>query len=395
MSISYPLSMPSSPTAFRGMRLIGDSRVALEDSPFTGEQQVQDWGGKLWRFSAALPPMKRAEAEEWAAFLLKLNGPRYTFLAGDPLGATPRGSAGGTPTVRYRQNRFYYSEQFDNAIWAKDNATITANAVANPINAEVTADALVASALNVTPGCFQEFDTQSGIHTVSIHIKAGTKTWFRFLCLRKDGTERNVWFNLNTGVIGTVEAGITGGINSLGSGWYRCSAEFDVLAGATISSARVYAVDGDAVGACTIAAGAVALYLFGAQDDVADTVGPSTYVTTGAAIQVNVVPAVGAQVLYTDGWPASADGVLKAGDYIQHGTGSTSRLYKMLLDANSDVWGNLTLNIWPGLRESPAAGASIVTSSCKGVFRLAQRLSPWDMDHQGIYGIAFDAVEAI
>lgn len=67
----------------------------------------------------------------------------------------------------------------------------------------------------------------------------------------------------------------------------------------------------------------------------------------------------------------------------------------MLLDANSDVWGNLTLNIWPGLRESPAAGASIVTSSCKGVFRLAQRLSPWDMDHQGIYGIAFDAVEAI
>jgi len=44
-----------------------------------------------------LPPMKRETAEPWVTFLTKLYGPYGTFLLGDPIGATARGSAGTTP----------------------------------------------------------------------------------------------------------------------------------------------------------------------------------------------------------------------------------------------------------------------------------------------------------
>ena len=49
-----------------------------------------------------LPPMTRAEGEQWVSFLIKLKGMQGTFLLGDPAGATPRGSAAttaGTPVV--------------------------------------------------------------------------------------------------------------------------------------------------------------------------------------------------------------------------------------------------------------------------------------------------------
>ena len=49
-----------------------------------------------------LPPMTRAEGEQWVSFLIKLKGMQGTFLLGDPAAATPRGSASttaGTPVV--------------------------------------------------------------------------------------------------------------------------------------------------------------------------------------------------------------------------------------------------------------------------------------------------------
>jgi len=44
--------------------------------------------------------------------------------------------------------------------------------------------------------------------------------------------------------------------------------------------------------------------------------------------------------LITDGWTINITGILKAGDWIQLGTGSTSRLYKVLGDANSNGTGD-------------------------------------------------------
>jgi hypothetical protein len=96
--------------------------------------------------------------------------------------------------------------------------------------------------------------------------------------------------------------------------------------------------------------------------------------------------------LVTDGWTAGVTGILKAGDWIQLGSGSTARLYKVMVDANSDGAGNATLTLWPRLRSSPADNAAIVVSSAKGVFMLAE-VPEWSIDYARKYGLSFKAIE--
>jgi hypothetical protein len=99
MTISYPLSLPAAPV-FSAARFSARAVVASSMSPFTGQEQVQEFSGQWLEAEFSLPPMTRAQAEYWIAFLLKLNGMRGTFLAGDPAGKRPRGIATGTPLVK-------------------------------------------------------------------------------------------------------------------------------------------------------------------------------------------------------------------------------------------------------------------------------------------------------
>jgi len=98
MTISYPVTIPSSPS-IRDVTFRMLSRTALNSSPFTGQQQVSVWDGQWWEVDINLPPMERADAEEWIAFLASLNGHEGYFLFGDPDGTSPRGIGTGTPKV--------------------------------------------------------------------------------------------------------------------------------------------------------------------------------------------------------------------------------------------------------------------------------------------------------
>lgn len=100
MAETSPLSFPTSGIA--SIRLIATNVVAMSRSPFTYTQQVYRHQGQAWEADITLPPMKQSEAETWVAFLLRLRGSYGTFTMGDPLAATPRGSASstaGTPVV--------------------------------------------------------------------------------------------------------------------------------------------------------------------------------------------------------------------------------------------------------------------------------------------------------
>jgi hypothetical protein len=83
-------------------------------------------------------------------------------------------------------------------------------------------------------------------------------------------------------------------------------------------------------------------------------------------------------------------GTLKAGDYIQLGSGSGSKLHQVLLDQDGDG----TIQIWPSLR-STYSSATVVFNSPKGVFRLATNMTSWSINNASIYGISFEAVEAV
>ena len=93
--------------------------------------------------------------------------------------------------------------------------------------------------------------------------------------------------------------------------------------------------------------------------------------------------------LVTSGWTHSVTGILLAGDYIQLGY----RLYQVCENVNSDSSGNVTIPIWPSLRESPAYGSSLVLNNTKGLFRLAQNQRSWHGEYGGLLQISFKCSE--
>ncbi len=117
----------------------------------------------------------------------------------------------------------------------------------------------------------------------------------------------------------------------------------------------------------------------------------------GAATGVPLVKGAGQTggTLLTDGWTINTTGILLEGDWIQLGSGSSSRLHKVLQDADSDAGGNATLELWPGPRTAPADNAALVVSNTQGVWRLKNNLRKYDLSAAVIFGIGFDCMEAL
>jgi len=97
--------------------------------------------------------------------------------------------------------------------------------------------------------------------------------------------------------------------------------------------------------------------------------------------------------LIIDGATASQTGYLKAGDYIQIGSGISSKLHMVIDDVNTDSGGNATLNIEPKLRTSPSDNTALTVTNTKGVFRLAGNETEWTADAVSKYGITFAVIE--
>lgn len=206
MPITYPLAFPTVPKPQR-VRMLTMNVVAETVSPTSLQEQTQVHPGQRWEADVTIPPMIRADAEVWIAFLLKLQGKSGTFLFGDPAGEVARGIVTGTPLV--------------------DGASQTGN----------------------------ELDTK--------------------------------------------------------------------------------------------------------------------------------------------GWTTGQTGIMKAGDYFSLGAGTSTQLYKVLDDANSDGGGLATLLIWPSLRFSPGDSDPLDVSAAKGLFKLASNETSWDINTALHYGIAFSIVESI
>ena len=96
MTTSYPLDLPT-PSGMAAITFTARDAVAYNQSPFTFAGQAQAFDGQLWEATVTLPPLKREDAVKWTSFLMRLRGRLGTFRMGDPLGATPQGSAGGSP----------------------------------------------------------------------------------------------------------------------------------------------------------------------------------------------------------------------------------------------------------------------------------------------------------
>ena len=96
-----------------------------------------------------------------------------------------------------------------------------------------------------------------------------------------------------------------------------------------------------------------------------------------------------------DSAPASQTDYLKAGDYMQIGSGVNRQLFKVLNDVDTDGTGSATVDVWPNVRTSIADNASVTVQSAKGIFRLASNEQALSINEASIYGITFGAIEAV
>jgi hypothetical protein len=138
----------------------------------------------------------------------RLNVPRLTYQNG----------GGGCPSLlleKQSTNYFTYSEQFDNADWTKLNTTVSANSTTSPDGTQ-NADTLTPTTTNGVHRIQQDKATVSQVFTQSIFAKANG---YNFIAVENGG--EIAYFNISTGVVGTVSAG-TASIQNMGNGWYRC-----------------------------------------------------------------------------------------------------------------------------------------------------------------------------
>ena len=173
--------------------------------------------------------------------------------------ATRVNSAGLVELVPY--NLLSYSEDFSNAYWTKQNLTISANAITAP-NGTMTADAFIASnGTAIYKGVYITEQTAVS-KTLSFYAKKGNKDWA--MLLGYNGTN-NVWFNVSNGTIGTIGSNfINATIDSVGNGWYRCSATLN--SSITLEpNVGIYASNADNSTSCTGDGTTASLYIWGAQ----------------------------------------------------------------------------------------------------------------------------------
>lgn len=94
----------------------------------------------------------------------------------------------------------------------------------------------------------------------------------------------------------------------------------------------------------------------------------------------------------TDGWGGGSN--LKPGDWLQFGSGASATYHKNLVDVTESA-GAMTLDVFPKVRTAHADSTAITYTNPVGVFRLAENVVQWTIDDAMIYGLSFNAVEAV
>lgn len=131
------------------------------------------------------------------------------------------------------RNLITYSEELDNAVWTKVNGSITANATTS-YDGSTTADLFVCNTTNSThDNRRNETVKTSTTYTLSAYAKAQNYNFLWLNIVNPSIQDYQCWFNVSNGTVGTVAAGATAKIESVGNGWYRCQMTLTTTASQT------------------------------------------------------------------------------------------------------------------------------------------------------------------
>lgn len=154
-----------------------------------------------------------------------------------------------------RTNLLTYSQEFDNAAWAKNASYISATNITAPDDT-ATAELFVSDTNNAVHYLFvgSPPSITSGVtYTGSVFLKKGTGStapdWMQLsLSSATFGSTQYANFNLTTGEVGAVGAGATARIKDVGGGWYRCSITATATSTSGGSLLVVFTNDNNALG---------------------------------------------------------------------------------------------------------------------------------------------------
>jgi hypothetical protein len=220
------------------------------------------------------------------------------------------------PTSNVRANLCLFSADFTNAVWAKNNVTVTIGLVApdGSPTVSVVRDASNANVQHLVTQTFSGTSAPSGVFTYSVFAQATAETGFLFVQLTDSTNEVQAVFNLSTGVVvstavvgGTGFASVSGTISAVDGAWYRLSVSFSrsasagniaaVLSLSNSSSSITYAGTSGAV--CGVLWGSQ-FEAPGAQPPLIGGLWPTMYIpTTSAQVSQQDIVSVGATGIVT------------------------------------------------------------------------------------------------
>jgi hypothetical protein len=180
-------------------------------------------------------------------------------------------------------NLLVQSEDFGTT-WTSTRASISANAIENPVDGELTADALVEDGTAGNNHFVQQgsISLVSGTtYTVSIYARPELRTWLAFFVTTEGSTQ---YCDIQNCATGNTASAFSPTAVRVNSEWCRCSMSFTATATAS-RSLQIYAAEGN--GDITLdGLSTTSLYLFGAQvreqRNVVHT-NPGRYIATVAA----------------------------------------------------------------------------------------------------------------
>jgi hypothetical protein len=274
------------------------------------------------------------------------------------------GAALGVLVEEARTNLLTYSEQFDNAAWTLAFATVTANAITAP-DGTTTADKLVEDATAASVHRASQNPTVTAVpNAFTIYAKAAERSWVQ---LRDASATVGVWFDLTNGVVGTANAGITGSIQSVGNGWYRCTAIRTPSAGAITFAVSI--ANADASNAYNGVAGN-GIYIWGAQLEA-------------GAFATSYIPTVASQVtraadqisILTSAFPYSATAGTMVVEAMFEGRRTTGG-FEVWAALDNGTSSNTSLMVGSnGLTDNAARSLALVSSSLVADLRPAGALA--------------------
>lgn len=242
------------------------SSCGLTTDSSTNACDLLIWGAQLEAVTYQTTPSTYV-ATTTAAYY----GPRFDY---DPSTLAAKGLLiEGT-----RTNLLTYSEQLDNAAWAKGNSTVSANATTAP-DGTSSADNWISTAATATTYAQQSITVSATNYTLSVYAKNNGARYIQ-LCWSGGVSTNYANFDL---VSGTVTAGtyVSASISSVGNGWFRISMTSLTAAASGVAQAVMCNTGTDARLPSYVGNGTSGFYIFGFQLEAASFA--SSYIPTVAS----------------------------------------------------------------------------------------------------------------